>query len=314
LLWAYAATSVGFESFYGGNYPLGIVFIADGKIYLTSSEHSPTQPLWRGSDLRCVNASNGAELWKCLFWGMGMASGSGAAIADGYIVGLNAYDNQLYCFGKGPSGTTVDAPMTATTVGTPVIIRGSVTDQCVGAVALAQKEGLVNGIAAVSDQSQEAWMEYIYEGQAMPTNATGVPVSIDSIDPNGNYVHLGDAVSDTSGFYSLSWTPPDVPGKYTIIATFAGSNSYYSSSAETATYVVPATTSASAAPVASPTQPPATQTIAPTLAPTATIAQTPSPVVIPPTSAAPTTTYIAIGAAVIIIVAIAAALALRKRK
>jgi len=314
LLWTYAATAVGFESFYGGYYPLGIVFIADGKIYTTSSEHSPTQPLWRGSDLRCINASNGAELWKCLFWGMGMSSGSGAAIADGYIVGLNAYDNQLYCFGKGPTGTTVEAPLTAITVGTTAVIRGTVTDQSVGAIALSQKEGMMNGVAAVSDNSMEAWMEYLYEGQVMPTNVTGVPVSIDSIDPNGNTVHLGDAVSDSNGLYSLAWTPPDVPGKYTVVATFAGSKSFYSSQAETALYVgqaPPAAASAAVKPTAPPT--PAT-TITPTTAPTITVAPTPSPVIIPPTNAAPTATYIAIGLAIVIIIAAAAAFALRRRK
>ena len=30
-------------------------------------------------------------------------------IADGFIVGLNFYDNQIYCYGKGPSATTVTA-------------------------------------------------------------------------------------------------------------------------------------------------------------------------------------------------------------
>jgi len=37
-------------------------------------------------------------------------------------------------------------------------------------------------------------------------------------------------MSDSSGFYSLEWTP-DIPGKYTVIATFAGSKAYYPSSA-----------------------------------------------------------------------------------
>jgi hypothetical protein len=246
---------------------------------------------------------------------MGMASGSGAAIADGYIVGLNAYDNQLYCFGKGPSGTTVDAPMTAITVGTNAVIRGTVTDQSVGAIALAQKEGMMNGVAAVSDNSMEAWMEYLYEGQVTPQNVVGVPVSIDSIDPNGNNVHLGDAISDSNGLYSLAWTAPNVPGKYTVIATFAGSKSFYSSQAETAMYVSQA--AAAASPLAKPTAAPTpTNTIAPTTAPTATVtvAPTPSPVVVPPTSATPTATYIAIGLAIIIIIAAAAAITLRKRK
>ena len=113
--------------------PIGIACIADGKIYLTSSEHSPTQPLWRGSYLRCVNASNGVELWKILNWGMGMGAGSGTVIADGYVVSLNAYDNQIYCYGKGPSATTATIQNDVITQGNSVLIQGTVTDQCAGA-------------------------------------------------------------------------------------------------------------------------------------------------------------------------------------
>ena len=78
-------------------------------------------------------------------------------------------------------------------------------------------------------------MEYLYEQQAKPTNATGVPVTIDAIDPNGNYINLGTATSDASGVYGFSVNTDKLaagPGTYKVIATFAGSNSYGSSSAE----------------------------------------------------------------------------------
>ena len=72
--WNYTAQGVGFESPYG-NYPIGISCIADGNglIYTTGSEHSPTQPLWRGQNLRCINATDGTEVWSILFWGAGMS-------------------------------------------------------------------------------------------------------------------------------------------------------------------------------------------------------------------------------------------------
>ncbi|GAG62263.1 unnamed protein product, partial [marine sediment metagenome] len=70
-------------------------------------------------------------------------------------------------------------------------------------------------------------------------DATGVKVTLDAIDPNGNFISIGTATSDMSGFYSYQWTP-EHEGKYTIIATFAGSKSYYSSYAETAVGVDPA--------------------------------------------------------------------------
>ena len=72
-------------------------------------------------------------------------------------------------------------------------------------------------------------MEYVYEQQPMPTNATGVPVTITVIDSNGNYRQIGTTTTDSSGMYSFPWTP-DIRGKYTVIATFAGTGSYYGSS------------------------------------------------------------------------------------
>ncbi len=135
--WKYTAAQEGWESPYG-NYPIGIVCIADGKIYLTSSEHSPTQPLWRGSYLRCIDADTGEEIWKINNWGAGMGPGDGAAIADGYIVTLNLYDNRIYCYGKGPSATTVTAGPEVTTLGSSVLIEGTVTDQSPAQRALQQ--------------------------------------------------------------------------------------------------------------------------------------------------------------------------------
>jgi hypothetical protein len=78
-----------------------------------------------------------------------------------------------------------------------------------------------------------AWMEYMYQQQPKPTNATGVPVELFVVDANGNYRSIGTTTSDATGFYSLEWTP-DIAGKYTVYAMFAGSESYYASQATTA--------------------------------------------------------------------------------
>jgi uncharacterized protein GlcG (DUF336 family) len=67
----------------------------------------------------------------------------------------------------------------------------------------------------------------------MPTNVAGVEVVISVVDANGNFRTIGTTTSDASGTYSFAWTP-DIAGKYTVIATFAGTNSYYGSYAETA--------------------------------------------------------------------------------
>ena len=305
-LWNYTAVQEGYESPYG-NYPIGISVIADGKLYLTSSEHSPSQPLWRGSYIRCINASNGVELWKINNWGAGMGSGSGAVIADGFIVSLNLYDNQIYCYGKGPSATTVNIQNDFITQGNSVFIKGTVTDQAAGAKEIAQKLGFTDGVPAISDADQQAWMEHIYEQQAFPANAKGVQVHLTAIDPNGNSQDIGYATSDLGGSFGIPWTPP-VEGTYQITATFEGSKSYGSSYATTHLAVGPASASpaASAAPTSAAT---------PTSAPTQTASPSTSPSIAPqPTSGIPTTTYIAIAAAVVIIAVLAAALVLRRRK
>jgi outer membrane protein assembly factor BamB len=316
MLWNYTAQQEGFESPYG-NFPLYITAIADGKIFTVSGEHSPTQPLWRGAYIRCIDANTGQEIWKALHWGSGIGgahlTGTAVYMADGYIVGLNLYDAQIYCYGKGPSATTISAPQTVVSQGESVLITGTVTDVSAGAKARVAN-GEFSQVAAVSDPSQGKYMAYIYQQQVKPTDATGVPVTISVLDPNNNTYTIGTTTSDIAGHYGLMWTPP-VPGYYTITATFAGSDSYYGSSAETALGVSKAAAAAIVTPAITPA-PTQAQTTAPTVAPTAvvTVAPTPSPVVIPPTSAAPTTTYIAIGAVIIIAIAAAAALILRRRK
>ncbi len=297
-MWNYTLTNIGYESPYG-NYPLSRTCIADGKIYLTSSEHSPTKPLWRGSYLRCINITNGQEIWKLSDFS------SGFALASGYIVTVNQYDNLIYCIGKGPSAVTVS---TSPVIGSPtgVLIQGFVTDQSPGA----------KGTPAIADASQQGWMEYLYEQQAMPTNATGVPVHLTATDPNGNYQDIGTPVSDTSGLYSIMWTPP-VSGKYTVTATFAGSNSYGGSSAETAFGYAPTTPGAS--PIVTPSP---TPTAPPVVTPTPVVTQppvvTPTPVVTvapTPTVGFPATELYVIGAAIVVIViVVVAAIALRRRK
>jgi outer membrane protein assembly factor BamB len=222
VLWRYTASQEGWESPYG-NFPIGIACIADGKLYCTSSEHSPTQPLWRGSYIRCINATDGEEIWKILHWGAGMSSSeANVVIADGYIVGLNFYDNQIYCYGKGPSETTVTIKTDVVSWGSHVMITGSVTDQSPGA----------KGAPAIADEYMSEWMEYLYMQQPMPTDAQGVTVKLTSIDPNGNFQDIGTATADSHGNFGKSWLPP-VPGEYYVLAEFEGTASYGSSSATT---------------------------------------------------------------------------------
>ncbi|MCW4030223.1 MAG: PQQ-binding-like beta-propeller repeat protein [Candidatus Bathyarchaeota archaeon] len=235
LLWQYAAKSVGDESPYGGNYPIGINLVADDKLYLVGSEHSPTQPLYRGPNLRCINATSGEEIWKILFWGARMSpTESNIYMADGILVGLNYYDGEIYAFGRGPSATTVTAANPASTLGSTVLIQGTVTDQTPSGKRTTNDilDFSLKGTPAISDEDMTAWMEYKFMQQPEPVDAKGVPVTLATVDPNGNYREIGEATSDMYGNYAVPFTP-DVPGTYQILATFAGSKSYGPSASST---------------------------------------------------------------------------------
>ncbi len=240
-LWDFSTGSSGLETAYG-TYPFyglaGGLTVADGKCYQSTSDHSPDSPLWRGGGLYCVNATTGDFVWKIqgFYWT--------PVIADGYMAVANGADNRIYCFGKGQTATTVSASPATSVNGNNVLISGTVLDQSSGA----------KDTAAIADEYQTPWMEYLYMQRSMPTNATGVTVTLSVIDANNNYREIGQTTSDANGFYSFNWTP-DIEGKYTVYASFAGSESYWSSNAETAFYV-------SAAPQATAQPIPAPQSVA----------------------------------------------------
>jgi outer membrane protein assembly factor BamB len=220
--WTYAAKDPTYlESKWGGNYILEHLIIADGKIYVFSGEHSPDNPPERGAPLLCIDVNTGQLLWQIPFYLSHWARNP--ALADGIIVYLNVYDNQMYAIGKGESATTVSAPQTVVPAGTGVMITGTVTDQSAGAKAT----------PAIGDAYMDAWMEYLYMQYPIPSNAQGVPVKLTAVDSNGASIDIGTVTSDMSGTFKKMWTPP-AEGEYTIIATFEGSGAYAGSYGETA--------------------------------------------------------------------------------
>ncbi len=250
IAWNFVTPATPFESPQYPNTPLfsNAPQIADGKLYYSNGEHSPTQPLARGWKLWCLNATTGEVIWSKL------DGGACGAVADGYLTYDDRYDGYMYVFGKGTSQTTISAPQTAITSGTSVIISGTVLDNSPGIVAattatagsdapMKNLRGLTQ-VACVSKDSMSTYMEYLYgqeplDGIYHNVTVTGVPVSIDAVDPNGNYVHIGDTTSDYNGGYSFTWTPT-VEGNYKLIATFMGDDSYGSSYAQTSTVVAQA--------------------------------------------------------------------------
>ena len=78
-------------------------------------------------------------------------------------------------------------------------------------------------------------MEHVYQDQPMPTDVTGVPITLSVVDQNGNYRTIGTTVSSPSGTFGFTWTP-DISGDYKLYASFEGSNSYWPTSAATSFY------------------------------------------------------------------------------
>ena len=228
--WIFHAPNSGYETVYDEYAFWGGPLVADGKVYITNGEHSPTQPFQRGANLFCVDAYNGTELWRMsqLYGG----SGNAKQIADGVLYSTNDYDQVLYAFGKGPSKTTIIAPNSGVTTSTQVTITGSVTDISAGAQKNVVTANFPNGLPCVSEDSMTSFMEAVYMQQPMPTDTTGVEVRIQVIDPNGEYAWIGTTTTDLNGNYGYSFIP-QTKGMYTIIASFVGSEAYYGSSQTT---------------------------------------------------------------------------------
>ena len=91
-------------------------------------------------------------------------------------------------------------------------------------------------------------MEAVYEQQPMPTNITGVPVTIYVYGQQRQLPNNRTTTTDANGFYSLTWTP-DITGNYTVYATFAGTEH---TPDRPQTHLLRQLTAATAAPTATP--------------------------------------------------------------
>ncbi len=290
--WDFYFGSAGFENAYGTYAVNNGVTAADGKLFVTNDEHTPDSTMWRGGKIAAIDINTGECVWNLSGW-IRLP-----AIADGILTAVNAYDNQIYTIGKGPSKTIIEAPMSGVTAGSVVTIKGTVTDQSPDS----------KDTPAISDKDMSAWMEYLHMQKPMPIDATGVPVTLTVTFPDDHSEVIGTTTSDIGGSYGLAWTPT-AEGTYQIMATFEGTESYGSSYATTYLAVGPAS-----APIA--TTPAPSQTTVPTTAAPTTTAPTASPSAgVEPGTGVTTETLLIAGAATVIIIAVlAAALFLRKRQ
>ncbi len=254
--WGNGPAGSGNSSFAGLNTPYGVYptfvqSISNGVVYSATDEHTIPDPLYKGATFQAINATTGKLIWQLSGYPSEWAtSGSEWATANGYLTCMNGYNNQVYSIGKGPSATTIQAPQTAITAGSKVIVQGTVMDTSAGTKQDQEAADFPNGVPVASDSSMMAWMGYVYQQQSEPTNFTGVTVTLTAIDPNGNFITLGNATTDATGHFISAWQAPQVPGEYSVTATFAGTNGYWGSSEETGMVVQSA--AATPAPTASP--------------------------------------------------------------
>jgi hypothetical protein len=254
LLWTFGNGGEGNNTYSGlqvpGHYPLTTYAIGDGVVYLSVTEHTVETPIYKASMFWAINATDGSQIWELRGVRGEAQSPPTGAMADGYNTFMNGYDNLVYVVGRGPSETTVTAPTLSATSGNSVLIQGTVTDTSSGTTQNEQAARFPNGVAVSSDATMTEWMAYVYQQAAKPTNFTGVEVTINVVDSNGNYRTIGTATTDLTGYYSLVWKP-DIEGKYTVYATFAGTKSYWPSTATTGFNVDPAAST----PTPQPSQP-----------------------------------------------------------
>jgi hypothetical protein len=229
-LWEYHSPPGGYESPYGVEplWTFTVGTVADGKLFLPEG-HMYSPPLFHNAQQLAINITDGSVVWSMDAFDVTSAP----AISDGIMTTLNAYDNQIYTWGKGPTQMTVEVQP----FDSAMVIRGTIMDISAGTKQEAQAANFPNGLPCVSDESMTPWMEFVYMQQPCPTNATGVPITISVLDSNGNFRQIGSTTSDGSGMFTYTWKP-DITGDYTVVASFAGSESYYSTSAETSFTVV----------------------------------------------------------------------------
>jgi outer membrane protein assembly factor BamB len=236
LLWTYDSVDPYNEILWGNHWPVYGAFVADGKLYLQSTEHSPFNPMPRGYPFTCLDIETGKEIWSINL--RGHHWGGYPVIADSTIAIYNSYDQRIYALGKGPSETTVSIRDNVVQLGSSVLIDGTVMDISPGTEDIALGLRFPKGVPAVSDEDMSEWMEYVYLHHERPEDFEGVEVFLKIQDPNGDY-YSATVTTDENGMFSFMWVP-SIAGEYRVTAMFEGSKAFYASESTTTLGVDPA--------------------------------------------------------------------------
>jgi outer membrane protein assembly factor BamB len=234
--WTYEVSDPYSEFLFANNWWVKPTFVTDGKLYVGHLEHSPVDPRPRGGPFVCLNATTGDVIWRVNGMFRQTRWGGRAVLGDSIIATMDTYDQRVYAIGKGSSLTTVTASPKIVAKDHSIVIEGTVMDVSPGTKDINLQLRFPNGVPAISDESMSDWMLYIYKQFEIPANATGVEVVFNAVNSTGHWLDIDRTKTDMTGKFSYIWNP-DKEGKYTIVATFMGSDGYYASCAETTVLV-----------------------------------------------------------------------------
>jgi hypothetical protein len=251
LAWAYHAADPYQEILWGNDWWMHLVYDANGKVYASTEEHSPIDPLPRGGPFLCLNATTGDVVWRADGLFRGSHWGGRSIIGSGVILTQDTYDQRTYCIGKGPTSTTVTTPDAGVPSGSTAIIRGTVMDISPGCSNDEIQLRFPNGVPAVCDANMSAWMRYVYKNMPRPIDAVGVDVVLTVLDSDGQVFDTATVTTDAYGFFSYELAAEDA-GEYSVKASFAGSDSYYGSFAVSDPFTVMEAPEPTAAPTPMP--------------------------------------------------------------
>ena len=108
--------------------------------------------MFLGAQQLALNVTTGQLVWTIDAFDVD----SNSELSYGIMTTLNAYDDQIYAYGQGPSATTVSAPSVGVTTATPVTITGTVMDISAGSQQEAVAANFPNGLPCVSDASMSS--------------------------------------------------------------------------------------------------------------------------------------------------------------
>lgn len=232
------------ETPYGYCVPWLSPTVADGKVYIQTGDFSLYQSGLSGAQEFCLDAFTGDLIWSL----SGITMPNIKVVADGYLVGVNEYDGIMYAFNKGKTTTTVSIQNNVIANCSSTLIEGTVMD-----VSPAQPQ-----TPCVAQESMSEWMNYLHMQNATlinnPPSPKGVSVELSAVGSDGSMIDIGSATSDSMGHFTKAWTPTDMD-TYTILANFAGDESYWSSVAQTALLVTATSSPSEPIEPEQPTQP-----------------------------------------------------------